>query len=505
MRLRLAALAVASALTAGCSLQPLFSRPEAPVAAMFPSGEAYKHPANGADGGTMLPASEIGWRDFIADPRLQRVIEIALFNNRNLRIAALNVMQVQALYRIQRAQLYPQVNAFADASRSRTPVNGSDSGQTSQSYSVGLSIAWTIDFFGRLSSLRDAALQQYFATAHARQATEILLVSQVAEQYLTMLAFDDLIAVTERTLKTAQNSYNVVKLQFDVGTATELTLRQAQGVVEQVQANQTGLVRSRAQAENALVLLLGQPLPADLPPLVSLDDQTLLADIPAGLPSELLTRRPDIQQAEAQLRAANANVGAARAAFFPDISLTGNLGAVSSSLGGLFGGGSFAWSFLPQLVAPIFNAGVNRANLDIAKLQTDIHIANYEKAIQTAFREVADGLAARGTYDDQVAWLERYAESQRRYLELALMRYRGGVETYLNVLTAQTAYYAAQQTLVSARLGRLTSLVHLYRALGGGWIQRTGDAPRPADVVAPREWSPTFSLGSNQRPTSNKA
>jgi len=264
-------------------------------------------------------------------------------------------------------------------------------------------------------------------------------------------------------------------------------------VVEQAQANYTAFVRLRAQAENALVLLLGQPLPADLPPAVTLDNQKLLTDIPPGLPSDLLTRRPDIQQAEAILRAANANIGAARAAFFPDISLTGSLGTASSTLGGLFGAGSLAWSFAPQIFAPIFNAGANKATLDASKLQKDINIATYEKTIQTAFREVSDGLAARGTFDDQVASLERFTDTTQRELELSLMRYKSGVDPYLNVLIAQTNYYAAQQILLSARLGRLTSLVDLYRALGGGWIQHTGDAPRPADFAAPAEWSPTFS------------
>jgi outer membrane protein, multidrug efflux system len=498
----LAALVAPLALmAAGCSLQPTYERPDAPVAATFPNGDAYKYPATG-DAGTMLPASEIGWRDFIADPRLQRLVEIALNNNRDLRVAALTVEQVQAQYRIQRAQLYPNVSAFADASRSRTPadvISGSSSGggggRTVQTYEAGLSVSWTLDFFGRLRSLRDQALQQYFASAYGRQATEILLVSQVADQYLTMISNDELMAVTQSTLKTAQESYDLVKLQFDTGTASELTLRQAQGVVEQAQANYTGFVRLRAQAQNALVLLLGQALPEDLPPPVKLDDQKLLTDIPPGLPSDLLVRRPDIQQAEATLRAANANIGAARAAFFPTISLTGNLGTASATLGGLFGAGSAAWSFIPQLTQPIFNAGANEANLDISKLQKDINIATYEKTIQTAFREVADGLAARGTFDEQVASLERFTETQRQQLELSLLRYKNGVDNYLNVLTAQTSYYAAQQILVSARLSRLTSLVDLYRALGGGWIQRTGEQPRPADVPAPREWSPTFSEG----------
>jgi multidrug efflux system outer membrane protein len=489
-------LVVAALMTAltGCSLQPIFHRPAAPVAGQFPSGDAYKYPATG-QGGTMLPATEIGWRDVMSDPRLQRLVEIALSNNRDLRVAALNVQQTQALYRIQRAQLFPQVGVFADAARSRTPASGGGGGNISQSYSAGLSVAWELDFFGRLGSLRDAALQQYFATAYARQGTEILLVSQVADQYLSMLAYDELLAVTRDTLTTSQDYYKLVKLQFDTGIATELALRQSEGVVEQAQANYTAYVRLRAQAENALVLLIGQPLPADLPPAVTLDDQKLLTDIPPGLPSDLLTRRPDIQQAEAILRAANANIGAARAAFFPNISLTGSLGSASATLGGLFSGGSLAWSFLPSLVAPIFNAGANQANLDVAKLQKDINIATYEKTIQTAFREVADGLAARGTYDDQVASLERYTQSQQRQLELSLMRYKTGIDSYLTVLTAQTSYYAAQQTLVTARLNRLTSLVDLYRTLGGGWIQRTGDEPRPADVAAPPEWSPTFSEG----------
>jgi multidrug efflux system outer membrane protein len=486
--------AVLAGALAGCSLQPIFKRPDAPVAGQFPGGDAYKYPATG-QGGTMLPAVEIGWRDFMADPRLQRLVEIALRNNRDLRVAALNVQQMQAQYRIQRAQLFPQVGVFVDASRSRTPASASagSGGKVTQTYSAGLSVSWELDFFGRLGSLRDAALQQYFATAYARQATEILLVSQVADQYLTMLAYDELLAVTRNTLKTAEDSYKLVKLQFDTGIATELALRQSEGVVEQAQANNTAFVRLRAQAENGLVLLIGQPLSADLPPPAGLDHQALLTDIPAGLPSDLLTRRPDIQQAEAVLRAANANIGAARAAFFPNISLTGSLGTASATLGGLFSGGSLAWSVLPALVAPIFNAGANQANLDVAKLQKDINIATYEKSIQTAFREVADGLAARGTYDEQVASLDRYTISQQRQLELSLMRYKSGVDSYLTVLTAQTSYYAAQQTLVTARLNRLTSLVDLYRALGGGWIQSAGDAPRPADVAAPPEWSPTFS------------
>jgi multidrug efflux system outer membrane protein len=478
---RIALLCLALAIVSGCSLQPRYDRPEAPVAGTFPSGAAYKSAQT--PGGTALPAGDIGWRDFLRDARLQRLVEIALANNRDLRVAVLNVQQVRAQYRIQRAALFPQVGGFADANRSHTPAGIATSGKAStvQIDEVGISAAWEIDFFGRLRSLSDAALQQYFASAYARQAAEILLVSQVADQYLTVLAFDEQLQVTQQTTTAARASYDIVKLQFDTGTGTELALRQAQTVVELAQANYAAQVRGRAQAENALVLLIGQPLPADLPPAVRLDAEALLTDIPEGLPSDLLTRRPDILQAEAVLRAENANIGAARAAFFPTISLTGSLGTASTSLGGLFGAGTSAWSLIPALAVPIFNAGALRASLDVAKIQKDIGIAQYEKSIQTAFREVADGLAARGTYDDQVAATERYTAAQQRTLDLSTFRYRNGVDNYLTVLTAQTGLYNAQLALVATRLQRLTNLVDLYRALGGGWIQRTGDTPRPVD------------------------
>lgn len=465
-------LALIGALVAGCSLQPAYERPAAPVAAAFPSGGAYQSPDSRSGS---LPAGDIGWRDFLTDPRLQRLVELALRNNRDLRVAALNVAQVQAQYRIQRAALYPQVGGFADASRSRI------GGVTSSEYSAGVTAAWELDFFGRLQSLTDAALQQYLATANARQAAEILLVSQVADQYLTMLALDEQLAVTRQTLEAAQASYQIVKLQFDTGTGTELSLRQSETIVEQAKANYAAQVRARAQAENGLVLLVGQSLAADLPPPLPMGEQKILADIPTGLPSDLLTRRPDILQAEALLRSENANIGAARAAFFPRMSLTGSLGTASATLGGLFSGGSLAWSFLPAITVPIFEGGALQASLDVAKIRKDIGIAQYEKAIQTAFREVADGLAARGTFDEQLTSLERYTAAQRRRLELADFRYRNGVDTYLNVLTAQTDFYNAQLTLVSTRLQRLTNLVDLYRSLGGGWIERTGDDPRPTD------------------------
>jgi len=468
------ALAVGLALAvAACSMQPVYERPAAPVAGEFPTGPAYAASATGD-----APATGIGWRDFLADPRLQRLVETALKNNRDLRVAMLNVAQVQAQYRIQRSTLVPAVTGFADESASRTPGK---TPEAARSYSAGVAAAWEIDFFGRLRSLRDAALEQYFATVQARRAAEILLVSQVADQYLTTLALDEQLAVTRRTRATAQASYDIVKLRFDAGTGTELTLQQAQSVVEQANADYAAQVRARAQAENGLVLLIGQPLPADLPPPLPMGGQKILADIPAGLPSDLLEGRPDILQAEALLRSENADIGAARAAFFPTISLTGDLGSSSATLGSLLGAGSLAWAFAPSITLPIFQGGALRANLDVARIRKDIGIAQYEKAIQTAFREVADGLAARGTYDDQLAAQERYTATQQRSLELAEFRYRNGVDSYLNVLTAQTGLYGAQQALVTTRLQRLTNLVDLYRTLGGGWVERNGDQPRAAD------------------------
>jgi len=323
----------------------------------------------------------------------------------------------------------------------------------------------------------------------------------VADQYLTLLSDDDLLKVTQDTLNTAQASYNITKLQFETGTGSELDLRQAETIVQQALANQQAQARLRAQAENALVLLVGEPLPDDLPPGKTLDDQDLLTDIPAGLPSDLLSRRPDIVEAEESLLAANANIGAARAAFFPQVSLTGNFGTLSPSLGTLFKPGSAAWSFAPTITLPIFTGGQNKANLDLADVEKNIQIAQYEKAIQTAFREVADGLAARGTYDQQIQALERGTFAEQRALDLSELRYHNGVDSYLSVLTAQTNLYSVQQSLIAARLNRLTNLVDLYQYLGGGWIEHRGDQPRPAD--APVDYSATGTPAAASAPSVN--
>ncbi|MBP0592481.1 efflux transporter outer membrane subunit [Paraburkholderia sp. LEh10] len=480
-------MAVAVALfAAGCTMEPKYERPAAPVSGAFPSEGVYATqpaPGAGARSASGQAAVDIGWRDFFIDQRLQQLIEIALKNNRDLRVSVLNIEASRAQYQIVRAALMPTVDASASQSKQRTPKNLSFLDRTiSNQYSVGLNASWEIDFFGRIRSLKDQALAQYLATAQARKATEIALVASVADQYLTVLAFDDLLKVTQDTLKTAQDSYRITKLQYETGTGSELDLRQAETVVEQAKANLQSQARLRAQAENALVLLIGEPLPTDLPGGLALNDQDLLTDIPAGLPSDLLTRRPDIMEAEQNLLAANANIGAARAAFFPRVSLTGSFGTLSPTLGGLFKPGSAAWSFAPQITLPIFQGGENKANLDLANVEKNIQIAQYEKAIQAAFREVADGLAARGTYDEQIKALERNTFAEQRRLDLSDLRYRNGVDSYLAVLTAQTDLYTSQQSLITARVQRLTNLVDLYKALGGGWIERAGEQPRPADA-----------------------
>ncbi|KWI28407.1 multidrug transporter, partial [Burkholderia ubonensis] len=395
---------------------------------------------------------DIGWREFFVDPRLQRLIEIALNNNRDLRVAVLNIAAARAQYQITRADLFPKLDAVGTGNRQRLPnaLTAVPGRNITTTYNVGLQASWELDLFGRIQSLKDQALAKYLATAQARKASEIALVAQVADQYLTVLSTDDLLKVTENTLKTAQASYDLTKLKFDNGTGSELDLRQAQTIVETALANQQAQARARAQAVNALVLLIGQPLPDDLPPGLPLDAQNFLTDIPAGLPSDLLTRRPDIMEAEQSLLAANANIGAARAAFFPRISLTGAFGTASPTLGGLFKAGTAAWSFAPQITMPIFEGGANLANLDLANVQKRIEIANYEKAIQSAFREVSDGLAARGTYDQQIAALQRNEHAQQRRYDLSDLRYKNGVDSYLSVLTAQTDLYAAQQTLINA-------------------------------------------------------
>lgn len=474
-------IAAAATLLAGCTLAPHYERPAAPVAGSYPTGAAYK--TNGAaanvnqtGGQAGVAAADIGWRDFFADPRLQRLIEIALKNNRDLRVAALNVEAARAQYQIQRAQLLPSIGATASETTQRVPASLSQSGSAmvSRDYQVGVGFtSFELDLFGRIQSLKNEALAQYFSLEATRKSAQISLVAEVASAYLTWLSDQQQLKLAQDTLKSQQASYALTQRTHEAGTASALDLAQAQTSVDTARAAVAQYTRQAAQDENALILLIGEPLPADLPPGRPVDAQGLLTDLPPGLPSDLLLRRPDIMAAEYSLKAANANIGAARAAFFPTISLTGNFGTASNMLSGLFKAGSAAWSFVPQITMPIFAGGANVANLDLAHVQKNIQVAQYEKTIQTAFREVADSLAARGTLDDQIAAQQSLVDADQKSYDLSLARYRNGVDSYLNALVAQRALYSAQQTLITTQLARLTNLVTLYKALGGGWSEHT--------------------------------
>jgi len=452
------------ALLSGCSMAPRYERPEAPVTDAYPKfGDTQTSGAAAAD---------IPWRSFFGDARLQSLISLALENNRDLRVAALNVDRVRALYNIQRTALIPSINAVGQGTRQRVPgdLNASGEPVTTSSYQVGASItAYELDLFGRIASLRDQVLQQYLATEEARLSAQLSLIAAVARQYHTLLAAEEQLELARQTFAAAERSFELNRQTYDAGVTSELDLRTAEAQLESVRASVVGFEQQRAQAENALVLLVGSPLPADLPPAGKLATQDLIADLPAGLPADLLTRRPDIRAAEHQLQAANANIGVARAAFFPSIKLTAFGGTASAELSGLFGNGSGSWSFSPSITLPIFAAGRNRAALEVAHVEKRIEIARYEKAIQTAFREVADALTVRATIDAQIAAQEtRVAAAQRRY-ELSDQRFQAGVDSYVTVLLAQQELFGAQQALIQARLARLANLTSLYAALGGGW------------------------------------
>jgi multidrug efflux system outer membrane protein len=469
-----------TALLAGCaSMAPDYQRPEAPVASDWGQGA----------GQGERSAADIGWREFFVDEKLRKLIELSLANNRDLRIAALNIEQARAEYRIQRADLFPTVNAggsvsvqrnasgarsgSVDSTTGTSTTTSSSSGNGSdvtRNYraSIGLS-AYELDFFGRVRSLNDQALQLYFATEEARRATQISLVAEIANAWLTLAADRERLRLAQETFASQKQSYELTRRRFDLGVASELDVRQAQTTMDTAQvdvARYTTLIR---QDENALALLLGAPLPEELKPQGGMVEVTALADIPAGLPSQVLQNRPDVLQAERQLQAANANIGAARAAFFPTISLTATLGTASSELSGLFGAGSGFWSFIPQITVPIFNAGRNKANLKVAELQKDINIAQYEKAIHTAFREVADALALKATVDEQLAAQKSLVDATDVSYRLAEARFNSGIDSYLTVLDSQRAMYASQQNLITLRLTLLNNQVTLYRALGGGW------------------------------------
>lgn len=527
-----------SALLAGCSLTPEFVRPDLPVPTSYPADSA----------ASPEMAAPPDWKTFFQDPELRSLIGIALENNRDLRTAALRIEEARAQYNVQSADLLPNLNGTSTVSRARSPFGGATTGTTTggttgttggtgvtsgsgrliTTYQVGVSLAaFELDFFGRVRSLNEAALSQFLATTEARRSAQISLIAEVARAYLAERAFAEQLLLARQTVEARKKGFALAKKRFDVGVTSALDLRLNETLVQSARVSLLTLTRQRAQAENALALLIGAPVPPQLlapGPLMpgkeqsgkaerttkatqattakkgtkanpkeksssrensqlipqqtaTLFRQDIVTDIPAGVPSELLTRRPDIIAAELRLRAANGQIGAARAAFFPRIALTAGLGTASTELGNLFEAGSRTWSFVPQLVLPIFDGGRNRGNLNLAQVRKEIAINDYEETIQTAFREVADALAARGLLEEQIEAQRLVQEAQAERLRLAELRFSSGVSSSLDVLDAQRELFIAQQQLVQARLLRLTNSIDLYRALGGGVGE---SAPVPA-------------------------
>lgn len=463
MKRSLICLAVLGALS-GCSMIPEYQRPAMPVADVWPAGEAY------GERNSQTESMDLGWREFFLDPALRKLIEVALENNRDLRIAALNVEAYRALYGIQQSALWPSASADASGTRSRTPETLSPTGQASTGgqYFATLGVAWELDLFGRLDALGEQALQEFLASEAARRSVQVSLIAGVANSYFNWQANRELLDVTSRTLQAYEESLALVQRSYDVGVASTLELTQARTAVETARAALAQYRRQVAQDRNALTQLLGQNVALDELAGGRLD-MDLLAELPVGLPSELLFKRPDIISAEHQLLGANASIGAARAAFFPSIGLTGAAGSASTQLSDLFGSGSGYWSFTPSISVPIFTAGRLKANLDYAEISRDIRVAQYEQAIQDAFRDVADGLAAHETYAEQVQAQRNLLQVSEEYYAVAERRYRTGVDSHLTLLDAQRQLLSAQQQWVNDRRNQLISEVNLYKALGGGW------------------------------------
>ena len=465
--LKTAPLALAALLLSACSLAPVYERPALPVADGWPA-------AAGAAATTGTTAAhEIRWQDFFRDERLKQVIGLALEHNRDLRVAILNIERARALYQVQAADRLPGVNAGLSGARQRVPDQLAPDGRggVASSYTSGLGVtAFELDLFGRVRNLSDAALERFAATEEARRAAHISLVAEVAATYEAMAADDELLTLSRQTLASRSESHGRQVQLREQGASSEFDLRQSESLLEAANIALSQAVRQRALDENALTVLTGRALPTGQRLYPSaLHTRDAMAELPAGLPSALLAARPDIRRQEALLRAANANIGAARAAFFPRITLTGAFGSSSSELSGLFDSGTRAWSFLPQISLPIFDGGRNRANLGVAKADRDIAVAQYDKAIQQAFREVADALAGCGTLGEELRAVRAQEGAERVRHDLARLRYEGGQSSYLEYLDAQRSLFASQQQSIRIGLAETQNRIALYKALGGGW------------------------------------
>ncbi|MBO9332975.1 RND transporter [Achromobacter pulmonis] len=480
------ALGALTAALAGCmSLAPPHDTPPQPVP------QTWAPDLVGADTGIAAPA--LAWRQYFTDPLLQRLIDTALRNNRDMRVAVLRVEEARAAFQIQRADRFPTLGVQGQGGRARVPGDLNLTGQprVSGEYraEVGLS-TWELDLWGRVRNLSESALQSWLSTDAARQAVQVSLIAQVADGYLGLRELDERVAIAQKTLASRAESYRIFSRRYEVGSTSRLDLTQVQTLLTQAQSLHAQLAQSRAAQLHALAQLVGGD-PGALPPQGPFDETTVLAELAPGLPSALLTARPDIVAAEHRLRAAQANIGAARAAFFPRIALTAAWGTASAELDGLFDGGSRAWTFLPALSLPIFDGGRRRANLELSEVRREVAVAEYEKTIQTAFREVADALSARRWQGEQLSISRVSLGAQQERARLAQLRYDNGSAAYLEVLDAQRDLLSAQQELVQARRALLSSQILLYAALGGGAAEPLPEAAAARTAAVPPSSSTT--------------
>lgn len=469
--LHLAAMVLCLTIMGGCTMAPTYVRPASPTDTQWPDS---------AESTNESGSEMVAWNVFFTDPKAQALVQTALANNRDMRIAMLNIEKARAQYYIQRADLLPTINAGGNMSVQQLPVGISSTGLAGvfRQYSVTVGFSsYELDLFGRVRSLKESAMQRYLATEEAGKSAQVSLVSEVVSAYLQLTADKEQLALAASTYENRENVYAMVRTMFEQGLSSQLDLNQARTSVEESRVTKAQWQTRVAQEANALAFLVGAAYPQDLTLANALSDVPELPDLPEGLPSELLQRRPDIMMAERELQSANADIGVARANFFPVISLTSSIGTMGIELKDLFTGGAGTWAFAPAAVLPIFDTGRNWAMLQATNAQRDIAVAQYERAIQQAFREVADALAQRATIGEQLAGELALVEATRTSYELALARFKSGVDSYMTVLDSQRSYFSAQQSLINTRLLRETNTINLYKALGGGWQQAEAQAP----------------------------
>lgn len=447
----------------GCTMIPAYQRPALPVADSWPDG------VHGE--GTSSP-DNIGWETFFQDETIALLVRTALENNRDLGMALLNIERARAMYQIQRADLLPTVNVSGSSANQSVPPEISATGQRIMSRQQSVSVGFTsfeLDLFGRIRSLKESALQQYFATEEAAKSAQLSLVAEVVSAYLRLTADREILELARTSYENRKEVYELISKQFEFGVTSQLDLNQARTTMEEARVMVAQYKTVVAQDENALVLLLGTGIPAEAKMASRLAEVRALPDLDPGMPSELLLRRPDIMGAEYTLLAANANIGAARANFFPRIGITTSLGTISPEWSNLFTAGAETWIFTPSVTLPVFDTGRNIANLRVSETDKEIAILQYEKSIQTAFREVADQLAQKANIGEQLAAQESHMQAAKGTYDLSLARYNAGIDAFISVLDAQRTYTGAQQNMINTRLLRETNMLNLYKALGGGW------------------------------------